>query len=135
MNIAIHSVPQQRIRANQIGDWWSFGGGSFTIHALETLSPESQFAVIIHELVEAYLCRKRGVTDEVVSAFDEHYEAECKEGKHKPDDEPGDDLRSPYRTEHMAATFVERAVCHVLGISWPEHLPLEPALARDHQKT
>lgn len=116
MNVVLRSAPQHRIRADQVGDWWCFGENQFTIHVLETLSPEAQFAVAIHELVEAYLCRKDGVSDEVVSAFDEHYEAERKEGKHNEDDEPGDDSRSPYRKQHRAATFVERAVCHVLNI-------------------
>lgn len=121
MNIVIHSVPQHRIRAEQAGDWWLFGPNAITIHVLDTLSPESQFAVAIHELVEAYLCRKDGVNDEDVSSFDYRYEAERKEGKHGPEDEPGDDPRSPYRKQHSAATFVERAICHAIGLTWDGH--------------
>lgn len=119
-------MPQSRIRSEQAGDWWYFGENCFTIHVLETLSPEDQFRVAMHELTEAYLCRKNGTSDEQVSRFDDQYEAERKEGKHGEYDEPGDDPRAPYREEHSAATHVERAVCHVLDISWKE--PLQPAL-------
>lgn len=121
MKITIHSVPANRIRNEQCGDWWVFGSNQITVHVLEGLSPKAQLAVAIHELIEAWLCHKHRVTDEMVCRFDEQYEAERKEGKHKEDDEPGDDPRSPYRKEHMAATHVERAVCSAIGITWAEH--------------
>lgn len=121
MNIVIKSAPQEKIRADQCGDWWVFGPNDILVHVLETMSPESQFAVAIHELVEAYLCRKDGITDESVCRFDEQYEAERKEGKHNSHDEPGDDPRAPYRKQHSAATFAERAICHAVDINWDHH--------------
>jgi len=135
MRIVIQSVPQSKIRADQSGDWWVHGTHQYTIHVLDTMLPESQLAVAIHELVEAYLCRKHGVTDGDVCAFDEHYEAERKEGKHKEDDEPGDDPRSPYRKEHAAATHVERAVCHAFELSWLSHEQSLLESGEDHPKT
>ena len=135
MQIVIKSVPQNKIRADQSGDWWVSVGNQYTIHVLDTMLPESQLAVAIHELVEAYLCWKHGVTDGDVCAFDEHYEAERKEGKHKEDDEPGDDPRSPYRKEHAAATHVERAVCHAFELSWQQHEQSLLESVEDHPKT
>lgn len=142
MTITIKSVPQNRIRADQAGDWWLFGD-DIVVHTLETFSKDDQFRIAIHELVEAYLCRggdsRKGfyesVTEEQVCAFDYQYEAERKEGKHKEKDEPGDDPRSPYREQHSAATHVERATCHVLNIpydlNWPAPSPPEPVKAED----
>jgi hypothetical protein len=134
MTIVIQSTRQSKIRSFQSGDWWSHDHDEFTIHVLETMSPESQLAVAIHELVEAYLCRKHGVTDEMVCAFDDKYEAEREQGKHKDNDEPGDDPAAPYRQEHMMATHVERAVCHAIGLSWQEHEQSVIESGEDHPK-
>lgn len=133
MKITIQSCPQERIRSNQSGDWWAHGEHQYTIHVLDTLLPESQLAIAIHELIEAYLCRKNGVTDGDVCAFDEHYEAERKEGKHKSDEEPGDDPGAPYRKEHAAATHVERAACHAFELSWQSHEQAVELSGGDHQ--
>lgn len=129
MTIAIKSVPQEKIRAKQAGDWW-INQDAILVHVLETLSLEDQLRVAVHELIEAFLCRRDKVTDESVCGFDEQYEKEREEGKHKEDDEPGDDPRAPYREQHMAATHVERACCHVLNIpfeiNWFNFPPAQP---------
>lgn len=134
MRIEIYSVHPKLIRNDQAGDWW-YDDKSIKVHVLQTLSPKSQLAIAIHELIEAWRCREEEIPDGTVCAFDEKYEAERKEGKHKEDDEPGDDPRSPYREEHMAATHVERAVCAAIGLNWKEHCQLEHELAGDHPKT
>jgi len=120
MNFIIQAGPKHLIRNEQAGDWHYWPTGC---HALvdNSLTADSQLAVAVHELVEAYLCKKAGITDEAVCAFDKKYEAERKKGKHGENDEPGDDPRSPYREQHMAATHVERAVCAAIGLNWKEH--------------
>ena len=120
MEIKIRSTPQSEIRSKQSGDWW-YSDNSIRVNVLDSMPPESQLAVAVHELVEAYLCRTNGITDQVVCAFDDQYEKERDEGKHGPAEEPGDDPRSPYLNEHRAATRVERAVCQALEVSWTEH--------------
>lgn len=137
MNIRLISTPSDKIRAEQSGDWWLFPGNNhgIVVHVDDQLPPVSQLAIAIHELVEAYLCGQNGVNEDAVVAFDEHYEAERKQGKHGPDDEPGDDPAAPYRSEHMAATHVERAVCMALGITWQAHELSVQLLAADHPKT
>lgn len=134
MNVKILSVPAHLIRNKQVGDWWYHENGDIAVHVLENLAPESQLAVAIHELIEAWECRKNGVADKDVCAFDEQYEAEREEGKHHDYDEPGDDPRAPYRQEHAAATHVERAVCAAIGINWREHCQLVPLSEAGHPK-
>lgn len=133
MKIEIYSVHKKLIRHDQVGDWW-YDNNSIKVHVLQTLSPDSQFAVAIHELTEAWECRKHGITDDQVCAFDQQYEAERKEGKHKEDDEPGDDPRSPYRKEHISATHVEYAACAAIGLNWKEHCQLDPGLEEGRPK-
>lgn len=134
MFIRIRNAPQELIRNDQCGDWQIFDS-HIEVSVLDTLSPDSQLAIAIHELIEAWECRKRGLTDETVCRFDQKYEAERKEGKHKEYDEPGDDPLSPYREEHAAATHVERAVCAAIGLNWKEHCLLEPASEANCLKT
>ncbi len=72
----------------------------------------------IHELVEVWLCKKHGITDEAVTAFDMAFEAnrpECSIA------EPGDDRSAPYAAEHCTATAVERLMCVALGLSWQDY--------------
>lgn len=132
--VRIRSAPQDQIRNDQVGDWQIHGDHHIEVTVLETLSPESQLAIAIHELIEAWRCREDKIPDGVVCAFDEQYKAECKEGKHGEYDEPGDDPRSPYREQHADAIHVERAVCSAIGLNWKEHCLLEPGSEGDHQK-
>jgi hypothetical protein len=59
-----------------------------------------EFLVGLHELIEAYLCKTRGISEASVTAFDTGVGANL--------DEPGDDPRAPYHNEHVFATKVER---------------------------
>ena len=96
---------------------------------------ESQFLVGLHELIEAYLCHKDGVTDQQVCDHDQMFEEERERGLHHEEAEPGDDERSPYRKQHQIATEVEQFVCEKLGISWTEHSQSVLGSEADHPKT
>jgi hypothetical protein len=134
LDIKITTVPKHLIRAEQSGDWW-FNNDFISAAVLEGFyPPDYELMIGIHEVIEAWLCRKLGITDEQVVKFDTMYEAERQAGKHQDNDEPGDDPRSPYRLAHMAATHVERAVGSALDVSWKEHERLLSLSAEDHQK-
>jgi hypothetical protein len=114
--------PKEMIRADQAGDWGCARGGVEIVAASAEMSDRrSELAVCIHELIEAWMCREKGITDQQVTKFDYMFERERAEGKHGPFDEAGDDPRAPYRVQHEAATIVEKAVVFVLGLPWREH--------------
>lgn len=124
LDIKIKTVPEASVRAEQSGDWWydQKRQGRITVSVVgDTFCTESELAIAIHELVEAFLCRRDGVTEQEVVDFDTLYESERKQGRHHKDEEPGDDPRSPYRLQHAAAIHVERAVCLALDLMWKEH--------------
>lgn len=124
MRCIISTVPKEFVRASQVGDWDYGPDTIISSVSLEITDPDAQLAIGIHELVEAYLCRRHGITDADVVKFDLQYEQERKEGKHDELAEPGDAEDAPYRQEHMAATHVERAVCAALGLDWEKHSEL-----------
>lgn len=73
---------------------------------------DSEFLVALHELIESYLCKSRGIIDAAVTAWDlSHVDAE----------EPGDIPGAPYYHEHVAATAMERYMALELGIDWDQH--------------
>ena len=67
--------------------------------------------IALHELIEAWLCRKRGITQQQVDNFDF---ANC--DKVPPDIELGDYPEAPYQTEHRFAMLIEHIMAHELGL-------------------
>lgn len=125
MRIILSSIPKKLLRCNQAGDW-EYTKDIILVSVDDNLPNDSQLAVAIHELIEAWNCRRDGVTDKQVCDFDHQYEKERAEGKHSETDEPGDDPHSPYRVQHQDATHVERAVCSAIGLGWREHNAVIP---------
>lgn len=68
-----------------------------------------EFLVAMHEVIEAFLCKTRGVTQQRVDAFDT--------GPGKDLDEPGDDPRAPYFHEHQFASKIEKLMAHELRVN------------------
>ncbi|MDE2104081.1 MAG: hypothetical protein KGL39_42985 [Patescibacteria group bacterium] len=112
--IHIEAVAPSLVRHAQMGDWWYADEGQrLHIRVVDDVAEDVQFLVALHELVEVYLCRQRGISQVCVDAFDAAHAAE-----HANDDEePGDDPRAPYRREHRFACLIEHLVAHELGLT------------------
>jgi hypothetical protein len=59
--------------------------------------------IAVHELIEAILCKKAGISSENVTAFDLAHEALGLSQK----EEPGDNPYAPYQKQHQFANLVE----------------------------
>lgn len=118
MRIIVETIPHGDQRYETVGDYQTAENGDMTVLVSEMGNSDYEFLVAIHELVEATLCRKRGITDEAITAFDVEFE-----GQRAPGDirEPGDDRNAPYKNEHCLATAVERMCCAALGVSWEDY--------------
>lgn len=121
MNITLKTVPLSGIRNQQAGDWKINPDGSLEILAPDSLRQDHSFLILIHELIECYLCKRRRITDEEVTAFDALFEEERLLGKHSAEDENGDDPRAPYAAEHFVATNIERQIARELSVQWNEY--------------
>lgn len=70
------------------------------------------FLVAVHEMVEAWICERRGIKEPDIKAFDEA----------NPDsDDPGTMPEAPYHKEHIFAECLERLVARELGVNWEEY--------------
>lgn len=121
MNITIKTIPHTDQRYRTCGDWWFTDDGDIEIRVSETGDWRESALIAFHELREILVCKQRGISTEVVDAFDKLYESDRDQGLHGPEDEPGNDPKSPYREAHQAATQAERALAYDLDVVWNEY--------------
>ena len=115
-NIAV--IPHSAQRYNTVGDYYTAHSDLVKVRISELQNADYEFLIMIHELVESYLCAKRGISEAQIDTFDvEHSEL----------DEPGLSEDAPYHKEHMFATSIEQFIAHELGVDWTHY---EEALQR-----
>ena len=112
-------VPQSKQRYPTVGDWIFNKDRSLSIRVSDMKNKNYEFMVAIHEAVEAWLCHRRGISEESVTAFDKSEYGLSLE-------DPGADPKAPYHKEHMLALKIERMICDELGHDWEKY---EQALA------
>lgn len=127
-NIRFHTIPSEKQRYRTVGDWFFFRGELTAIAVSEMGNKDYEMLVGIHELIEAYLCERREVTEEEVNAFDIEYETARDEHRAAacgcvPDEtsEPGDDKHAPYYDEHHFATEIEKQIAIKMGVDWDKY--------------
>lgn len=121
MKITICTIPHQNQRYGTPGDWTFDANGDLDIWVSRSSNWRYEALMSVHELIEVLICKHRGITQESVDAFDIQYEKDRASGLHGKSDEPGDDLKAPYRREHCIATAVERLLAAELDVSWNDY--------------
>jgi hypothetical protein len=113
MKIEIEAIDPAKIRYSTCGDWQWLEDGTLRIEVPDFRgNKDSAFLVAIHELVEAWLCNRDGITEAEVSAWDIN----------NPElEEPGDSKNAPYHRQHAKAMAIEKKLCQAMTIDWREH--------------
>jgi hypothetical protein len=112
----ISQVPHTKQRYETVGDWIPGKPAEIRVSRME--DQRYVFLVALHEMIEYELCKKNGISDNEVVAFDVNFEAERRRNMHPIEAEPGNDPRAPYRDEHDFATVIEMMVAQKLGVKW-----------------
>ena len=111
MKVTIQSKPHSQMRYDTLGDWYYEDHGDLIIDVAEN-APHPEL-IALHELVEAWLCDSRGITQAQVDEWDFGID----EGRQVSfSEEPGDNINAPYRKEHRFAMLIEHLMAHELGI-------------------
>lgn len=117
--ILIKAIDHKNQRYETVGDWrfeQTIQDGECLIILVSKMSDwRYEILIVIHELIEVFLCRHSGVNQKQVDKFDMAFEKRRKKGNA---DEPGDSPKAPYRFQHCVATGVERIVAAILGVCW-----------------
>lgn len=121
MNIIIKTILHNEQRYPTCGDWWLDKKGDLQIRVSSLGDPYMEYLVASHELREFMVCKRRGITQKQVDAFDIQYEKDRARGKYTLDQEPGNDPDAPYTRPHRYATAVEMIDAEILGVDWPDY--------------
>ena len=106
MKIIIESIKEQRY--DTLGDWF-YENGDLHVRVSSIIGGRFEvYLIAIHELIEAILCERAGITPQQVDEFDLNYNG--------IEREPGDDMNCPYRRQHRFAMLIEHLVAHELGM-------------------
>src|ERR1017187_5385200 len=97
MEITIKTIKHSDQEYETVGNWHFDAQGNLNVFVSNMDNDDYAFLVGLHEMIEAWLCRKRGISDESITEFDKVFEQNRKEGN---TDEPGDDKLAPYNLEH-----------------------------------
>jgi hypothetical protein len=112
MNISIQIIPHKDQRYNTLGDYWIDRKGVWQFRISDMGNNYYNFFILIHELIEACLCKIDGVRWEDIDRFDIDH----------PDlDDPGSDVRAPYRKQHLFALRIERIMALFCNVSWRDY--------------
>ena len=117
MKLDIQTIPHIQQRYDTVGDFWEEGDVTH-LRISEMSDTRYEMLVLIHELVEYFLCKLAGVDLKATDDFDIEFEKNRVEGNV---DEPGDDQRAPYFMQHQLATVVERVFAVMLGVMWKDY--------------
>jgi len=117
MHFDIKTIAKDAMRYETVGDYFEQGGTN-VVRVANMGNRDYEFLVAIHEMIELWLCQKRGIDEPPIMAFDVAFEANRQPGNV---DEPGDHPDAPYRREHRFAENIERLVAAELGVDWNEY--------------
>jgi len=118
LKVTMDTVPHTSQPYDTVGECKFLPDGLLKIDVSEMGNEDYELLVAIHEAIELWLCRKRGISYESICAFDIEFE------KKRPDgdtSEPGDHPDAPYRKEHFFATSIERLIAAEMGVDWEEY--------------
>ena len=101
----------KRYGVNTAGDYWRPTPDLLNIRVIGLNNSDYEFLIAIHEMIEEYICTKRGIKETDIQKFDQQCE----------DDEPGDNPSAPYHKEHVFAECLERLLALELGVNWEEY--------------
>lgn len=122
MNILIKRIDQKEHLFTTIGDWRFDEKGDLIILVSKMSDWRYEATVIVHELIEYFICKNLNVTLEQCDAFDSLFEQEYKLGIQPLTAEPGFDKRCPFHKGHLFGSFMERIMITILGASWKSYV-------------
>lgn len=104
------------MRYPTVGDWRITESG-IEVDVLATQDPRYELLLAVHEVIEAWLCARAGITTDAVDTFDMEFV------KIHPDPnlEPGDDPKAPYHVQHNIATEIEKILAWRYNVKWSRY--------------
>lgn len=131
INVHITTCNHSDQRYNTVGDYQTDENGKTEIRISNLGDSRIEFLIAIHELVEVFLCKEAGISDQQIDAFDIVYDQKREAGDVT---EPGDDPSAPYYQQHVFATKIEKLMCEELGIDWDDYNSRSATLMKERSE-
>jgi hypothetical protein len=116
--IIIEFREPSEMRYKTVGDYWMDKGMVLHICSVRFKDIRHVLLCTLHEFIESIKCLYDGVPEPTIKAFDVAFEKARKRGN---TDEPGDDKKAPYGTQHCFSEGFERIFAAMLGVCWKEY--------------
>lgn len=94
------------------GDYWETED-SYEFRITKQISDDRSILILLHEMIEYFLCTKRGISESDITKFDLDWE-----NGPKLEEEPGNSPLAPYYNEHRFSENIERQVALAADIDW-----------------
>ncbi len=121
MRINIDVIPAKDMRYKSCGDYWLDDKENLQIRVADTGNKDYNALIMVHELVEAILCKNAGISYNIINNFDKDFEQLRSTDVIPENMEPGDDFHSPYKKQHLLATGIEKIVAAEMGVDWKSY--------------
>ena len=119
MKIIVETIPIKSMRYNTVGDWMiDADKNELRIFVADMNDQFKEYLLARHEMDEAMLCLKSGVSQKMVDEFDMVWETSERVNLFE---EPGIDPDAPYHNQHMVAYGHEILMAQSLGIDWTDY--------------
>jgi len=118
MKYIIKTINHSQQRYNTPGDYWIDSNGDLQVRVSELGNEDSELAVALHELIESHLCRRAGISEKEIDAWDMAFAMRPDAHEYA---EPGDHPEAPYHQQHKFALKMERSFIIECGEDWDEH--------------
>jgi hypothetical protein len=121
MRILIETIPHERNRNGQVGDYQFMPDGTLYITVSEMGNANMEWLVALHEMIEQHLALNDGITEEQITAWDEFYEKKREMNLVDINSEDGFATDCIYKKYHTIATGIELILAAQLKVDWIEY--------------
>jgi len=117
----IRTIPQEFQVFRDVGNYQLANKDLIVIFVSEMENPDYEFLVTLHEFIESYLLKRRGIDLKEIDKWENKFEQEKKEGKRPKKAVAGEQKDCPYKKEHAFATKIEKMVAKYLKVNWGQY--------------
>jgi hypothetical protein len=127
LKINIRTKPIERMRMRDVGDYYQVivppGAEEEPLKIIVARmdNPDYEFLVALHEFIESYLLKRRGVDLKEIDEWEAKFLKEKDERKRPKNAIAGEQKDCPYYQEHKIATEIEKRMAKFLKVNWEKY--------------
>ena len=121
MRIRVEFRSLDKIRNNQLGDYFYEDDGTLVFHIAETGNDFYNKLILAHELCEEATTKQSGIAEESISDYDKYFELKRNQGLVGENDENGYARDCNYRNQHTLSDSIERLMCAITDTPWVDY--------------